>query len=128
MPFACEIDDLNDPELLDDTPIGRLRVVRWCGAPAVAIMDEHEPEIAKRVIYMLKPGENPLNAIYGKRTFEQANVLAAYNIAKDRREKRQERTVEDLRKDTRADVKKQLEKSWDGSFAEALAVNLGWRP
>lgn len=128
MPFMCRLEDLNDDELLGDTPIGPLRVIRWCGANAVALMHEDEPELPKRVLYTLRPGENPLNAIYGKRTFEQRAVLEAYFGAKDRREKREERQREDLRKDTRLDVKKQLEKSWDGSFAEALAINLGWRP
>lgn len=122
------LEALNDPELLDDTPIGRLRVIAWGGRPAVAIMHPHDPERVKRVIHMLKPFENPLNAIYGKRAFEGQSVWAKYQRALERERKSQESKRDDMSKDLQADINKQLEKSWDGSFKEALLRAMGVKP
>lgn len=122
------LEALNDPELFDETPIGRLRVVPWCGRPCVAIMDKHDPDRVRRIIHTLRKNENPLNAIYGKRTFEKRDVVRAYFANIERDKEVAARKTEDMRKDTRIDVEKQLQKSWDGSVAELIRRALGEKP
>jgi len=90
---------LNDPALLDDTPIGTLRVVTWGRAASVAIMRDDDPTIVKSIIHTLHRGENPLNAIYGKRTHEQDAVKALYDRRDDTRNETERRADDDLSRD-----------------------------
>lgn len=113
------LETLNDHSVLD-TPIGTLRVIDWCGQAAVAIMDKHDDERVCRVIHMLKPHENPLSAVYGKRTLEQARVLGAYAAVVDARLGSVQGHKEDGRADLRREVKRFLFKHEDGR--EALAT------
>lgn len=117
-------EDLNDPETLDDTPIGTLRVIPWCGQPAVALMHEGDPERPKRILHSLEPGENPLNAIYGRRTQEIRAVEALYDEKAQEKRAAANRTRAAHRKDAANAVRKQLSKSWDGSFRDALIARL----
>lgn len=127
MSIAAALEYLNDEDVLGDTPIGHLRVVPWGGGLAVGVMDKHEPTIVRRIVHQLSPGENPLNAIYGKRTFEGSSVWAALQRAIGQRKRREEGIRDDLAKDARIDVQKALEKSWDGGVSETLQRALGRR-
>lgn len=70
-----DLDALNDPDLLSDTPIGDLEVrVLWGQFVGVCIKGETKPG---RCIHTLDP-RGVLTAIYGKRTFEQASVRRLY--------------------------------------------------
>lgn len=84
--------DLNDPAVLDNTPIGTLRVVPWAGAASVAVMDHGDPTIVRKIIYTLHVNENPLNAIYGKRP----NEATAWRDAYEKRDEEQARRDESL--------------------------------
>jgi hypothetical protein len=81
--------DLNDPAVLDNTPIGTLRVVPWANAASVAVMDAHDPTIVRKIIHTLHVDENPLNAIYGKRPNEATAWREIYD-ARDADEARQD--------------------------------------
>lgn len=111
------LETLNDTEVLNDTPIGTLRVIDWYGQAAVAIMDKHDNDKPARVVHMLKAHENPLAAIYGKRTLESARVLDAYAAAVEMREGSAARAHEDQRADLRADLRRFLSKHEDGREA-----------
>lgn len=114
-------EDLND-DILADTPIGTLGIIEWTGGDiGIAVMHEDEPTVPKHIIHTIKPGENPLDAIYGKRTFETREVLASYGKVEDARRASQARWAADHRKDTRIAALKLLKKSWDGSMQEAMA-------
>lgn len=95
----------NDPwselnsSLLDNTPIGTLRVVTQGNAAGVAVMDPQDPTRVQRIIHTLGRKENPLQAIYGKRLQEQDAVAALYASAKDTRDKTEALDNEDLSKD-----------------------------
>jgi hypothetical protein len=118
------IEALNDPATLDNTPIGTIRVVEWAGTFCVAIMSEHDNDRIKRIVHQLTPGENPLCAVYGKRTFERAAVKRAYDNVVEQREKRAESFKRDHSKDFRKEIKNFLSKRWDGSARDAVLVKL----
>jgi hypothetical protein len=122
------IEVLNDPGTLGETPIGFLAVVSWGGGAAVAIMHDDERAKIKRIVYMLKPGENPLNAVYGKRTFEQKAITKAYRRRDERQADSDARWKADHRADFRREVSKVLRRSWSGEARETLASMLRWRP
>jgi len=107
---------------LDDTPIGRLRVVDWFGNAAVAVVDPHDDSRVVRVLHMLKPNENPLAAIYGKRTMESAPVLSAYHAAVESRTNSAESHKRDVSRDFIIEVQRFMAKYEDGR--EAVAVRL----
>lgn len=126
--YCTEIEDYVDHELLDDTPIGKLLLVPWGNSVGVAIADIGEPDRPKRICYTLGVDENPLNAIYGKRTFERMGVIDAYHEMQRRRDKGLEGNARDMAKDARIDTQKQLEKSWDGGVDELLRRAMGMKP
>lgn len=105
--------------LLDSTPIGRLRVVEWAGTFCVARMNSHDPTKIKTVIHTLKPGENPLNAIYGKRMLEDGPAAAAYKKRDECKTESLQSVDADIRKDFRRELTKVLNKE-DGRDA------VGW--
>lgn len=76
-----DLDVINADPLLDDTPIGRLRLERYGrGANAwIAVVQvppgDYDPDTTPgRIIHTLKPGEDVFAAIYGKRFWEQRAV------------------------------------------------------
>lgn len=78
------IDALNASTFLRKLPIGELRVIMFCDQPAVELRDHrHIKGKPGRIIHMLGPDENPLNAVYGKRFWEQGAMRAAYEAEKD---------------------------------------------
>lgn len=120
-----ECERLNDAEVLDDTPIGRLRCVDWGGTVCVAVIDRFDPERIATIIHQLEPGENPLSAVYAKRPFETPAIAALY----DRRSEvvgasaKREHIMQ--RKDFRAALNRFLGKHDDGreAIAERLRVS-----
>lgn len=102
-----DIDALNDPELLSDTPIGDLEVIRWCGELSVAIKNRHDPERPGRIVHTLGSG-GVLDAIYGKRFFEGAQVLEAYGRQAEIRQASAQRENDLRRQDFRRDFRKWL--------------------
>ena len=66
---------LNDPETLDDTPIGLLLVLLDDGMPVVYVMDAYDPTFAVAPIHFLQRGEHPSAAVYGKRVLERELVF-----------------------------------------------------
>jgi hypothetical protein len=118
---------LNDMEVLGDTPIGFLRVVEWGDGAAVAIMHDDDRSKVKRIIHQLEPGENPLNAVYGKRLREQRQVAKLIEQADETRKARLEGKKADNKKDFVKEVERFLNKHWDGSGREAIAQAVRWR-
>lgn len=114
---------LNDARVLDDTPIGTLRVITWGHAASVAVMHDTDRTRVQRVIYTLKRGENPLNAIYGKRTFEQAHVRALYDARDEVVAASEEREADDLSGDFVRALTKLRNRRDDGD--EAIAGAMG---
>jgi hypothetical protein len=98
-PDRDPFEEMNDPEILDDTPIGTLRVIPWGNGAAVALMHKHDDRRVDRVIHLLEPGEPPTNAIYGKRFYEAIALDAIYAEAKAGRERVEERRQLDLSDD-----------------------------
>lgn len=90
--------------LLDDVPIGPMAVVEWDGELFVAFVDEHDKSRVKRIVHTLKPGENPLNAVYGKRVMESRQVQALYDRQGDDAEKSEELHEQDVGKDFRKEA------------------------
>lgn len=123
-PFA----ELNDPRILDNTPIGTLRVIPWANTASVAVMHPHDPTRVQRIVRTLHRGangriENPLNAVYGKRTHEDANARALYERRDATEAASAEREESDYRGDFRRELGKMLAKRAD--MEEALAGALG---
>jgi hypothetical protein len=117
---------LNDPALLDNTPIGTLRVVPWARVASVAVMDKADPTIVRRLIRTLHVGENPLDAVYGKRTHE-SGVWAEVYAERDEIEAKAEANEDAaISKDTVRDLDKLESRREDG--AEAVAAMLGLAP
>lgn len=113
----------NEPRLLDDTPIGTLRVVTWGHAAAVAVMDAYDPTRVKRIIKRLGRGMNPLDAIPGKRTWEQEQVRDLY-ARRDRGVAEAEaRDDADTRNDLERELGRFVRRREDGD--EAVAGALG---
>lgn len=81
-----DVDALNDRDLLDDTPIGDL-VVKYFGTLAgVGICDRHDRERRPRLVHVVDPnkrGHGVLDAIYGKRFFEDEAVVALHDRANE---------------------------------------------
>jgi hypothetical protein len=76
-----DVDALNDRSLLADTPIGELRVFRYGPGVAVGVVDRHRPEKQPMVLHIVNPTEKRgtvLDAIYGKRFWEDAAVIAVH--------------------------------------------------
>jgi hypothetical protein len=111
---------LNDPALMDDTPIGCLRVIPWGRSACVAIMDNEDHELVKKVIHRLRHGEHPLNAIPGKRTFEDLTAKKLYDRRNEDRERQRAGDERDLSVDLQADLRKFVNRYGDEG-AEALA-------
>lgn len=117
---------LNDPALLDDTPIGTLRVIPWANAACVALMDKHDPTIPRAIIKTLCVGQNPLDAIYGKRTHEHRAWREAYGARDEAVAKSAASEAADLSKDFVRELDKLEARKDDG--AEAVAAALGVVP
>jgi hypothetical protein len=90
---------LNSSGILDDTPIGTLRVVNWGVTASVCVMDDEDPTLIRRITHTLKVGENPLDAIYGKRTQEQDAVTELYVKRNEVRDASEARADDDLSRD-----------------------------
>jgi tRNA A37 N6-isopentenylltransferase MiaA len=87
---------LNDPRLLDDTPIGTLRVITWAGVASVCVMHPTDNNRVHRIVHTMRHGDNPLDAIYGRRTHESRTVAEFYerrNEARAASEAREEAAV-----------------------------------
>lgn len=110
-------ENLNDPRVLDNTPIGTLRVIPWANAASVAVMDRHDPTRVQRIIHTLSHGESPLSAIYGKRTYEQTAVQAAYEVRDEDRTAAEAREEEALSKDNQDRYRHFLRRHIDGEEA-----------
>lgn len=72
---------INSDPILRDTPIGRLRVERYGRGPkawfAVVKLPhgKYDPNGPGTIIKTLEPGSSVLDAIYGKRFWERAEVF-----------------------------------------------------
>lgn len=110
-----DIAALNDNDLLRDTPVGDLEVVMWCGEPAVAIKNPHAPDRPGRIVHTLGKG-SVLDAIYGKRFFEGAQVLEAYAQRAAQRDASNQRENDLRRQDFRRDMRKWLWRHDGGGF------------
>lgn len=117
---------LNDRALLDDTPIGTLRVVPWANTASVAVMDKQDPSIVRSIIKTLHVGENPLDAVYGKRTHEHASWRAAYDARDESIAKADASEAKTRTQDLVTDLEKFRSRRDDGE--EALAMQLGEIP
>lgn len=118
-PFA----ELNTAEL-DDTPIGRLRVIPWGHAATVARVDEDDPSVVLSLLHTLKVGENPLAAIYGKRHWEQQTVQELYDRQADNKAAVEERADNELSHEFMKEARKLYNKT---GGEDALAAVLGYR-
>lgn len=108
---------LNDPQVLDNTPIGTLRVVPWANAASVAVMDRQDATRVQRIVHTLQHGENPLAAVYGKRTYEQTAVQAAYDLRDEDRHAAELRDEDALSKDNQDRYRHFLRRHIDGEEA-----------
>jgi hypothetical protein len=88
---------INDDELLHETPIGRLKVVRMRNWLGVAVVD---PRTGKeRVIHELKRGGTVLDAVYGKRAHEAGPVQRMYAQRRAEADESRQRLLDDISKD-----------------------------
>ena len=67
---------------------------------AVVRVDDHDETMVMEVVHFLKSGENPLDAIYGKRMWERAVVRDAYLVRDDSRAASDARNDADESRDT----------------------------
>jgi enoyl-CoA hydratase/carnithine racemase len=116
---------LVDTEVLDDTPIGTLRVIEWGDTHCVAVMRHDDPERVFNIVHTLAPGENPLNAVYGKRLFETPAISSLYDKQAEEREASAQRHIDLVSADFQKAVKRFLAKNEDGR--EAVAALYGKR-
>jgi len=89
-----DLDALNTPELVRDTPIGDLVVKRFGGVQGVGVCHWHVPEKSPRLIHVVDPtkrGGGVLDAIYGKRFWECDAVVEVHARAQEVVDKRLER-------------------------------------
>lgn len=119
-------EQLNDPEMLDDTPIGTLRVVPWGHAASVAIMDDRDPTLVRRIVHTLRVGESPLDAVYGRRVLEDAAVREIYARRDAARAESDGRDRTHVSKDFVNDMARFRARRDDGS--EAIAMLSGAIP
>jgi len=113
---------LNDREVLDDTPIGTLRVVEWGDTMCVAVMKHTAPDEVFKIVHTLSPGENPLNAVYGKRLFETPAIGALYDAQAETAASSAARAAELVGKDFRKAALGFLHKHYDAR--EAIAERI----
>ncbi len=119
---------LNDPVLMDDTPIGCLRVIPWGKRkePMVAIMFDSDHELVKTVIHQLHTkADHPLGAIPGKRTFEVHAVERLYRLRDEDRERQQIGDERDASTDLVHDLRKFVARHGDEGAEAIASVSIG---
>jgi hypothetical protein len=113
---------LVDTEVLDETPIGTLRIIEWGDTHCVAVMRHEAPDEVFNIVHTLTPGENPLNAVYGKRLFETPAISALYDFQAATQDASAERNRALVSADFQKALNRFLFKHDDGREAVAARV------
>lgn len=100
-------DLVNASGLLDDTPLGTLRVVFVGGRPLVCVVAGPDDDRVLAELRFLEEHENPLNAICGRRIGEEST--AAYRERDHQRALTLEREDQEGRDDFRARLQRFLD-------------------
>ncbi len=119
-----DLEALNDPDLVRDTPIGDLVVRRFGGvAHGVGVVNKHDAE-RSRLIHIVEPwkqGAGVLDAIYGKRFFESEAVVAIHERANAARVERDERKSALVSADMRRGLERFLNRHGDDGREALIA-------
>lgn len=117
-----DLDAINADPMLQDSPLGDLKIVMWGGEPAVAVINRHDPERLPHILHMVADG-GVLSAMYGKRFWEQGAIQAAYDKAAELRTGAYERDKADRGRDAERDFLKFIRK--EGARDEFLSAFAG---
>ena len=111
----------NDPEQMDETPLGMLRVITIGHRKAVVVVHEQDPRRSRRLLHFIRGRESPHEVIYGKRTQENDAVAALYNARNVARDAAEVSGQRDLSKDLVHDMEKLANKHSE-DFADSWSA------